>query len=64
MYALLELKKNVKIYLDESLKTLKYFYPACGSSNSAIKMDIDTIEKIVNYEKWIDVCKIMEEGNV
>lgn len=57
-------KENVKIYLDESLKTLKYFYPACGSSNSAIKMDIDTIEKIVNYVKWVDVCKIMEEENV
>ena len=57
-------KENVKIYLDESLKTLKFFYPACGSSNSAIKMDIETIERIVNYEKWVDVCKIMEEDDV
>lgn len=57
-------KENVKVYLDESLRKLDYSYPACGSSNSAIKMDIDTIEKIVNYEKWVDVCKIMEEDDV
>lgn len=50
---------NVKIYLDETLKSLEYFYPACGSSNSAIKLDKDTLEKIVKYEKWVDVCKII-----
>ena len=51
--------ENVKIYLDETLKSLEYFYPACGSSNSAIKLDKDTLEKIVKYEKWVDVCKII-----
>lgn len=50
---------NVKIYLDETLKSLEYFYPACGSSNSAIKLDKDTLEKVVKYEKWVDVCKII-----
>lgn len=50
---------NVKIFLDETLKSLEYFYPACGSSNSAIKLDKDTLEKIVKYEKWVDVCKII-----
>ena len=50
---------NVKIYLDETLKSLEYFYPACGSSNSAIKLDKDTLEKIVKYEKRVDVCKII-----
>lgn len=50
---------NVKIYLDETLKSLEYFYPACGSSNSAIKLDKDTLEKIVKYEKWVDICKII-----
>ena len=48
---------GVKIYLDDSLKTLDYFYPACGSCNSAIKLDEKTLEDIVSYEKWVDVCK-------
>lgn len=52
--------ENVTIYLDESLKRLKIVYPACGSSNSAIKLTVDELEKIVNYKKWVNVCKYME----
>ena len=52
--------ENVTTYLDSSLKRLKVLYPACGSSNSAIKLNIQKLEEISNYEKWIDVCKIIE----
>ena len=48
---------NVTIYLDNSLKKIKTIYPACGSSNSAVKLTLEELEKITNYEKWIDVCK-------
>lgn len=48
---------SVTIYLDISLKKLAYLYPACGSSNSAIKLTVEQLEKITNFEKWIDVCK-------
>ena len=48
---------DVKVYLDESLKQFEYVYPACGSSNSAIKLTIDELEKYSNYIKWIDVTK-------
>ncbi len=48
---------NVLVYLDNSLKRFKYIYPACGSSNSAIKLSILELEKYSNYVKWIDVCK-------
>ena len=51
------IKDNVKVYLDTSLKRLAYVYPACGSSNSAIKLTIKELEDISNYVKWIDVCK-------
>ena len=51
---------NVDIYLDESLKRLKIVYPACGSSNSAIKLKVEELEKIVNYKKWVNVCKYAE----
>ena len=48
---------GVKIYLDKSLKEHEYIYPACGSHNSAIKVDVDKLEKILEVEKWVDVCK-------
>ena len=48
---------KIKVYLDESLKRFEYVYPACGSSNSAIKLTIKELEKYSNYVKWIDVCK-------
>lgn len=48
---------DVKIYLDNSLKRFETIYPACGSSNSAIKLELKQLEKIINYDKWIDVCK-------
>ncbi len=50
---------NVTVYLDISLKKYKEVYPACGSSNSAIKLTIDELEKVSNYKKWIDICKDM-----
>ena len=50
-------KDNVKIYLDESLKRFETVYPASGSSNSAIELTIEELEKYSNYKEWIDVCK-------
>lgn len=48
---------NVKVYLDVSLKRYENVYPACGSSNSAIKLSIGELEKYAHSLKWIDVCK-------
>ena len=42
------------------LKEHEYVYPACGSSNSAIKLSIDEIEKFSNPVKWVDVGKVIE----
>lgn len=49
--------EGVAIYLDESLKRFEVIYPACGSSNSAVKLSLEELEKASNYKKWIDVCK-------
>lgn len=49
--------EDVKIYLDTSLKKCETVYPACGTSNSAIKLAVEQLEQITNYEKWVDVCK-------
>lgn len=51
------INENVIVYLDESLKRFDYVYPACGSSNSAIKLSIAELEKYSNYNSWINVCK-------
>ena len=51
------INSNVTTYLDNSLKRFKTIYPACGSSNSAVKLTLEELEKTSNYEKWIDVCK-------
>ena len=53
--------EDVKVYLDDSLKRHEIIYPACGSANSAVKLKIEEIEEITNYEKWVNVCKDMEE---
>lgn len=46
-----------KVYLDESLKRFEFVYPACGSSNSAIKLTPEQLEKYSENIRWIDVCK-------
>lgn len=49
---------GVLVYLDNSLKRFKTVFPACGSSNSAIELTIDELQKYSQFEKWIDVCKL------
>ncbi|HAN41941.1 MAG TPA: EBSC protein [Sphaerochaeta sp.] len=51
---------GVKVYLDESLKRFKTVFPACGSSNSAIELTLEELEKYSNSLGWIDVCKLPE----
>lgn len=51
------INENVEVYLDNSLKRFEIIYPACGSSNSAVKLTLNELEEISNYKKWVDVCK-------
>ena len=44
-----------------SLKKLKTVYPAAGTSNSAVKLTLEELEKVSNYKKWVDVCKKIGE---
>lgn len=48
---------GIDVYLDESLRRFEIVYPACGSSNSAVRLKIDELEKSSNFKNWIDVCK-------
>lgn len=49
--------RNVKVYLDKSMKRFDTVFPACGSSNSAIELTCDELFKYAEGIKWIDVCK-------
>ena len=51
---------GVTVYLDESLKRFNTVFPACGSSNSAIELTIEELEKYSGFDSWVDVCKIRE----
>lgn len=51
-------KEGVDIYLDESLKRFETVFPACGSSNSAIELTIEELEKYSRSPEWVDVCKV------
>lgn len=52
------LPENVKVYLDESLKRFETVFPAAGSSNSAVEMTCEELERYSsNFNAWVDVCK-------
>ena len=48
---------GVEVYLDRSLKRFQTVFPACGSSNSEIKLTIPELEQCSNSLAWVDVCK-------
>lgn len=52
---------GVEVYLDVSMKRFKTVYPAAGSSNSAIEMTLEELEKYAESLGWIDVCKAWQE---
>ncbi len=51
------INEGVTVYLDESLKRFSSVFPACGSSNSAIELSVDELEKYSGCTAWVDVCK-------
>ena len=52
---------GVEVYLDSSLKRFETVFPACGSSNSAIELSIEELEKYSQFKEWIDVCKLPDD---
>ena len=49
---------GVDVYLDASLKRFEFIYPACGSSNSAIKLTVPELEaNCDHFMGWVDMSK-------
>lgn len=51
------LKHDIPVYLDISLKRFETVFPACGSSNSAIRLTCAELDQYTGNVKWVDVCK-------
>ena len=53
-------KEGVPVYLDESLRRFETVFPAVGSANSAIELNLDELFRYAKALAWVDVCKLPE----
>ena len=53
--------EGVKVYLDVSMKRFETMFPAAGSSNSAIELNLEELERHSGSLEWVDVCKDWQE---
>jgi len=51
------IKEGIQVYLDVSLKKYEVVYPAAGSSNSAVELSVEELEKVSGASGWVDVCR-------
>lgn len=56
------INSGVSVYLDSSLKPYPTVFPACGSSNSAVELTLEELEKASGFKEWVDVCKLPESN--
>lgn len=54
--------ETASVYLDISLQRFHTVFPACGSSNSAIELDCDTLFRYADAIDWVDVSKGWQEN--
>ena len=52
---------GVEVWLDQSLRRFTTVYPAAGSSNSAVEMTPEELERFSSARGWVDVCKGWQE---
>ena len=51
------INEGIPVWLDESLRRFDIVYPAAGTSNSAVELDLAELERASQSLGWIDVCK-------
>lgn len=49
--------EGIEVYLDSTLQRFDYVYPACGSSNSAIKLTPQELLELSKANGFIDIAK-------
>lgn len=55
-------REGIRVYLDISLKRFATVFPACGSHNSAIELNLEQLERCSQAKEWVDVCKGWRES--
>ena len=50
--------EGTKVYLDGSLRRFETVYPAAGSRNSAVRLNLEELERAAKPVKWVDVGKL------
>lgn len=53
--------EGVDTYLDVSMQRFETVFPAAGSSNSAIELTCEELERYSASKGWIDICKNWQE---
>ena len=48
---------GVKVYLDESLKSMDSVLPACGTFDTGVELTIPELEKASCSAGWVDITK-------
>jgi prolyl-tRNA editing enzyme YbaK/EbsC (Cys-tRNA(Pro) deacylase) len=56
------LPDGLEVYLDVSMKRFATVFPACGSGNSAIELNLDELNEYSKNKDWVDVCKSIEDA--
>ena len=54
------INEGIDVYLDESMKRFETVFPAVGSGNSAIELNLEELFRYSKAKAWIDVCKLPE----
>ena len=52
--------EGVRVFADRSLERFVTVFPAVGSGNSAIELNLEELYNFSAAECWVDVCKIPE----
>jgi prolyl-tRNA editing enzyme YbaK/EbsC (Cys-tRNA(Pro) deacylase) len=50
------LPPGIAVYLDVSMQRFETVFPACGSGNSAIELNLDELNEYSQSLGWVDVC--------
>lgn len=54
------IRPGVRVCLDESIRRYDVLYPACGSSNTAVRLTLEELESLCGGAEWVDVCVVPE----
>ena len=54
------LKTALPVYFDVSLKAFEVVYPAGGSINTSVEVNVDRLFDLVG-DRWVDLCRLPEE---